>query len=80
MVNPPSIQQASAICVRPENRAAIEKAAAELGYRVNSFARGLREGASRTIGVILRSLQNGFHLSVVVEAERRLRDEGSACW
>jgi DNA-binding LacI/PurR family transcriptional regulator len=62
--------------VRPENRAAIEKAAAELGYRVNSFARGLREGASRTIGVILPSLQNGFHLSVVVEAERRLRDEG----
>jgi LacI family transcriptional regulator len=62
--------------VLPNNRAAIEKAAEQLGYRVNTFASSLRRGVSGTIGVLLPSLQNGFHPSVIVEVEKYLRNEG----
>lgn len=58
------------------NREAIEKATEDLGYRMNAFARSLRRGESRTVGVVLPSLLNGFHLSVIVEAEKYLRGEG----
>lgn len=58
------------------NREAIERAALQLDYRVNPYARSLRRGESHTIGVLLPSLQNGFHLSVVVEIEKYFRRQG----
>ncbi len=62
--------------VLDRNRAAIEAAADQLGYRVNTFASNLRRGTSRTVGVLLPTLANQFHLSVVVEVEKQLRREG----
>ncbi|PPG86204.1 LacI family transcriptional regulator [Rathayibacter sp. AY1F3] len=64
------------LSVRPENRAAIEAAAAEVGFRVNGFARGLRSRRSRTVGVLLPALDNEFHLSIIAGLERALRGEG----
>src|SRR3954452_6840776 len=57
-----------------ENRAAIEQAALELGYRVNGFARSLRTRKSRTVGVLLPKLDNGFHLTVIAGVEAALRE------
>jgi LacI family transcriptional regulator len=57
-----------------ENRAAIEQAALELGFRVNGFARSLRTRKSRTVGVLLPKLDNGFHLTVIAGVEAALRE------
>jgi LacI family transcriptional regulator len=62
--------------VLEENRAAIEEAALELGYRVNGFARSLRTKRSRTVGVLLPKLDNEFHLTVIAGVEAALRDHG----
>lgn len=58
------------------NRIAIEAAAAQLDYRPNPFARGLRLQRSRTIGVLLPVLNNDFHLTIIAGAEEALRDYG----
>jgi len=58
------------------NRAAIEQAVLELNYRLNAVASNLRSGTSRTVGVLLPSLENGFHMSIVARAERLLRPSG----
>jgi LacI family transcriptional regulator len=62
--------------VLEENRAAIEEAALELGYRLNGFARSLRTRKSRTIGVLLPKLDNEFHLTVIAGVEAALREHG----
>lgn len=62
--------------VREKNRAAIEEAAEQLGFRVNGFARGLRSRRSRTVGVLLPALDNEFHLSIIAGLEQALRLDG----
>lgn len=62
--------------VLAENRRAIQTAAAELDYRPNVFASSLRRGSTRSIGVLLPSLQVNFHLSIVVGIEKYLRGQG----
>ena len=39
-------------------RGAVEKAASELGYRPNGFARGMNTGRSQTIGVVHEGIEN----------------------
>ena len=41
-------------------RRRVEEAAEKLGYKVNSYARGLRAGETRTVAVIMPSLQHPF--------------------
>lgn len=62
--------------VRDENKAAIEQAAARLGFRPNGFARNLRSRRSGTIGVLLPALDNDFHLTVIAGVESALRAHG----
>jgi LacI family transcriptional regulator len=62
--------------VLEENRAAIDLAVAELNFRPNAFARGLREQRSRTVGVLLPALNNDFHLTIIAGVEEALRVEG----
>jgi LacI family transcriptional regulator len=62
--------------VLAENRLAIEVAAAELGYRVNGFARSLRTQKSQAVGVLLPKLDNEFHLTVIAGVEAALREHG----
>lgn len=62
--------------VRAENRAAIEEAAATLGFRVNGFARSLRSRRSLTVGVLLPALDNDFHLTIIAGVEAALRADG----
>ena len=62
--------------LRESNRVAVETAAAELGYRVNTLARSLRTRRSRTVGVLLPVLDNPFHLSIIAGIEASLSDSG----
>jgi LacI family transcriptional regulator len=55
--------------VRPSTAERVRAAARELGYAPNSVARGLRTGASRTIGVIGPSAGDPFFAEVVVGIE-----------
>jgi LacI family transcriptional regulator len=55
--------------VQPETAARVFSAVSALGYSPNSIARGLRTGASRTIGVIGPSAQDPFFAEVVVGIE-----------
>lgn len=58
------------------NREAIKAASESLGFRLNRNASGLRRGATRTVGVLLPSLNSQFHLSIIAGAEQYLRAHG----
>lgn len=51
--------------VSPEARKRITRAARELGYRSNALARGLVQGRTGLIGVLLTDLGNPYHTEVV---------------
>jgi LacI family transcriptional regulator len=55
--------------VQPETAQRVREAARALGYSPNSMARGLRTGASRTIGVIGPSALDAFFAAVLVGIE-----------
>jgi len=62
--------------VQPETAERVFSAVKALGYRANNIARGLRTGASRTIGVIGPSAQDPFFAEVVVGIEQTCFDRG----
>lgn len=62
--------------VKEKNRERIEAAIEKLGYHPNEFARGLRDASTRTIGVLLHSLQDASSADHVATIEKQLRAEG----
>jgi len=62
--------------VQPETAARVFSAVKALGYRPNNIARGLRTGASRTVGVIGPSAQDPFFAEVVVGIEHTCFERG----
>lgn len=58
--------------VKPANKKLIDEAIEALHYNVNQFARGLRTNQSRTIGIIIPSLENFFCTSLVAYIEEKL--------
>ena len=64
--------------VRPENRALLDRAVAELGYRPNEYARALKTSRSRTIGVVIPELASLFCTSIISSMEDILRQRGYA--
>jgi LacI family transcriptional regulator len=55
--------------VSDDLRDRVEKAIAELGYRPNSLARGLRKGESKTIGLIVPDNSNPFFAEILRSIE-----------
>jgi len=55
--------------VSDDLRDRVEKAIAELGYRPNSMARGLRKGESKTIGLIVPDNSNPFFAEILRSIE-----------
>jgi len=62
--------------VLPANAKAIDDAAARLRFRPNAFARNLRSRRSRTVGVLMPTLDSDFYLSILTGIERHLRLNG----
>ena len=58
------------------SRQAIEKAAAELGYRPNATARSLADRRSRTIGINMAELDNPIFPQMLSAAHSVIRDHG----
>lgn len=52
------------------------EAAARLGYRVDPIARALREGSTRTIGMIVPVIGNPYFSELIASVEDELRERG----
>lgn len=62
--------------VRPETRAAVEAAIAELGYRPNAMARSMARGRSGVLACISPNLTDYTFASIIDGAEREARKQG----
>jgi len=62
--------------IRPENVEPIRSAIAQLDYRANPFARGLKANRSRSIGILLPSITAPFFGNIVMAMDKVLRDRG----
>lgn len=62
--------------VREKNRRLIERAVDELNFHVNEMARGLKTNRSKTIGMIIPSLDNYFCTHLMAYAEKYLSEYG----
>src|SRR5262245_8636693 len=62
--------------VSPARRAALVQAAAELSYRPNAMARGLKERHTRIIGVMVSDLHNPFFADVVAGIQDEAAQRG----
>jgi LacI family transcriptional regulator len=66
----------SGIPIRDETRRRVVEVAAELGYRPNLLARGLRGSRSSLLGVIARDISDPFHIQILrgINEASRARD------
>jgi LacI family transcriptional regulator len=62
--------------VNAETRDRVQRAAAALGYQVNSFAQSLRKGSSGMVGVAVADVANPFLPPVLRGIEQEIRTEG----
>ena len=62
--------------VLPENRILLQKAIEDLKYEVNEVARGLATSRTKTIGVLLPSLDSVFACTLISHVEDVLRENG----
>src|SRR5215469_13913018 len=58
------------VVVKEETRERVQKAIAELDFRPNLIARGLAQGKTMTLALIVPTISNPFFAEVVEEAER----------
>jgi LacI family transcriptional regulator len=59
-----------------QTRDRVRLVAQELGYQPNRFARSLREGKTRTLGLMIAGLANPFFVNVMEAAERNAKERG----
>jgi LacI family transcriptional regulator len=64
----------SGVPIREETRQRVLAAAAELGYRPNLLARGLRGSRSSLLGVIARDVTDPFHVQILRGINDALRE------
>jgi LacI family transcriptional regulator len=59
-----------------EAREAVQRAAAELGYRPNTIARALVQGATRTVGLVVGDVENPFFATLARVIADALEERG----
>jgi LacI family transcriptional regulator len=64
--------------LKPETRAKVLKAAAEIDYRPNNLAQSLHRARSMTVGILTNDRFGRFTFPIVAALERRLFDDGIA--
>lgn len=62
--------------VTEENRQKIEKAISELGYSVDEYARGMKTGKTKSVGVIVPAFSNLFYGTIANLISSRLSTKG----
>lgn len=62
--------------IRQQNVEPIRNAIAQLGYRANPFARSLKGNRSRSIGILLPSINVSFYGSLFMPMDKLLRSRG----
>ncbi|MDN6967676.1 LacI family transcriptional regulator [Oenococcus sp. UCMA 17063] len=62
--------------VKEKNKNKLDKAIHKLNFHVNNLARGLKNGRSKTIGVLIPSLDNYFCTNLVEHIENKLSEYG----
>ena len=62
--------------VRPETRARVESAIAELGYRPNAIARNMAKGRTGTLACIAPNLTDYTFANIIDGAETEARQQG----
>lgn len=62
--------------VSPETAARVHAAIADLGYRPNRMARGLRRGHAAAVGMIVSAISRPFYAELIRALEARLRGHG----
>jgi len=71
-----ALDERTATMVRPETLERVRRAAADLGYRVNRMARGLKMNRSFTIGMLIPDITNPFFPPIVRGAEDTAGERG----
>lgn len=62
--------------VTPANQKKIESAIAELDYRVNPLASGLKTNRTKVVGILIPDITDPFFPPIVKRLERKLREKG----
>lgn len=62
--------------VKPKNKALIDAAVEELGYRKNALARSMKTGKSMTVAVVIPMLSNMFSMRVIEAIEKTVEKDG----
>lgn len=62
--------------IRPENMESIRSAIAQLDYRANPYARGLKANRSGAIGVLLPSMTLDFFGNIITALDKVIRSSG----
>jgi len=62
--------------VKEKTRKKVLDAAEKMGYRVNAFAKNIRTGKTKTIGVVVHELRSNFMTSVLAGIEKVASDNG----
>ena len=71
-----ALNEETRFLVNPDTAARVLRAAAELGYRPNPIARGLKTNRSYTVGVLIPDLTNPLFPPIVRGIEDRLATAG----
>lgn len=71
-----ALNPATAARVHPETARRVREAAAELGYRPNMVARGLKKGTIASVGLIIADITNPLYPPLVAATEHRLAQAG----
>ena len=62
--------------VNETNKKKIEEAIAQLDYRVNPMASGLKSNTTKVVGIVLPDITDPFFPPIVKQLERKLREQG----